>query len=149
MENGENLEFRRHWDSRMRNFNIHRALSSIRASVMICIAILEKPLFFPVPLTDGSSGVGLEDRGVSTEGGRVNRYAKHVLNCLKPRHMLYLTTAYFKVCQLWGVSELPVSLSEHAHENNCEWLILITADWGQILGCVDGFYYPVSGNCLS
>lgn len=67
---------------------------------MIGIAILEKSLFLPVPLTDASSGVGLEDRGVSTEGGRVNRNAKHVFNCLKPRDTLYLTTAYFKVCQL-------------------------------------------------
>lgn len=86
---------------------------------------------------------------LSTVGGRVNRYAKHVFNCLKPRDVLYLTTAYFKVCQLWGVSELAVSLSEHAHENNCAWLILITAGWGQILGCVDGFYYAVLKNCLS
>jgi len=69
----------------------------------------------------------------------VNRYAKHVFNCLKPRNALYLTTAYFKVCQLWGFSKLPVSLSEHAHENNCEWLILITAGSGQILGYEDGF----------
>lgn len=31
-------------------------------------------------------------------------------------------------------------------KNNCEWLILITAGCGQILGC---FYYSVSKSCLS
>lgn len=71
----------------------------------------------PAQVLGWRTGVAL---AVSTEVGRVNRYAKHVFNCLKPRDTLYLTTAYFKVCQLRGVSELAVSLSEHTHENNCE-----------------------------
>lgn len=56
---------------------------------------------------------------VSTEDGRVNQYAKHVFNCLKPRDMLYLTHSLFQ-----GLSALRsqragsvVSLSEHTHEN--------------------------------
>lgn len=93
----------------------------------------------PAQVLDCRNEVPLNVSAADAASRAVNRYAKHVFNCLKPRNVLYLTTAYFKVCQLWGFCKLPVSLFEHAHENNCEWLILITAGSGQILGYEDGF----------
>lgn len=122
------------------------ALNPSKAAIIITIFIWKKPLFpyqshslVPAQVLDFRSEVALTVGAAGPASGTGNRHAKHVFNCLKPRNVLYLTTAYFKVCQLWGFSELAVSLFEHTHENNCEWLILITSGWGQILGCVDGF----------
>lgn len=138
---------RRNWDSRIRNSNTDTVLNASRAVMIIGIAVfIWKISFLPSltcwchlrSLTAGPRWLWRSE-SCGPASGTVNRYAKHVFNCLKPRNALYLTTAYFKVCQLWGFSELAVSLFEHAHENTCEWLILIAASWGQILGCVDEF----------
>lgn len=54
----------------------------------------------PAQVFDCRTEVALTVSAVGPASGTVNRYAKHVFNCLKPRNALYLTTAYFKVCQL-------------------------------------------------
>lgn len=49
---------------------------------------------------DCRNEVAMNGSAVDPASRTANRYAKHAFNCLKSRNALYLTTSYFKVCQL-------------------------------------------------